>query len=130
MQADRSMDNREFCDEMLSRLERPLSFIGERRQNYIVFEGQWTNIKDLLKKAQEDPSFRSRAKAKLLGRLEEIKEELRQENLTKSEAEDLYEEGTAIRRLNYLMERRSMDGEEDRHVDTKRWIRYGRSISP
>ncbi|MFO8050625.1 MAG: hypothetical protein R6V01_02860 [Thermoplasmatota archaeon] len=130
MTFDRPKDNREFCDEMLSKLERPLSFIGERRQNYIVFEGEWTNIKTLLKRAQEEPSFRSRSRGVLLGRLEEIKDELGHENLTKSEAEDLYEEGTAIRRLIHLMDRRSKDGEEDRHVDTKRWIRYGRSISP
>ena len=126
----RAVDNREFCAEMLAKLERPLSFIGERRQSFIVFDGKWTNIHALVKKAGTDRSFKDRARPLLHKRLKEIKDDLRSEMFTKEEAENLYEEGIAIKRAIYLLDRGPMKMDDDRHTDTRRWIRYGRSISP
>lgn len=124
------MDNREFCAEMLAKLERPLSFIGERRQNFLVYEGQWTNIKNLITRASSDPKFKTKLRPALFQRLSDIKDDLRMERLTKNEAQDLYEEGIAIKRTIYLLDRSSMGIDEDRHGDTRRWLKYGRSISP
>ncbi|MEA3558310.1 MAG: hypothetical protein U9R75_03555 [Candidatus Thermoplasmatota archaeon] len=130
MTSDRAVDNREFCAEMLVKLDRPLSFIGERRQNFVVFDGEWTDIRTLLRKAGINRSFKDRARTLLQGRLKEIKDELRSENLTREEAEGLYEEGIAVKRAIHLLDRGSMEIDEDRHSDTRRWIRYGRSVSP
>ncbi|MFW3145838.1 MAG: hypothetical protein ACMUIE_03390 [Thermoplasmatota archaeon] len=129
MEGDCRTSSREYCTEILAKLERPMSFIGERRLNFILFGGEWSNVEEIIERASKDRTFRDKARPMLVDRFNEIKEDLRTDPLRKEEAEALFEEGIAIKRAIYLIDRRSMEIDEDKHGDMKRWLKYGRSIS-
>jgi hypothetical protein len=124
-----SEEDRSYCAELLAKLERPLSFIGEKRNRFILFENRWINVDLLLKEASEDPKVRNRLMPGLMDRLQEIKEDLSSTCMTREEAIDLFEEGIAIKRAIHLLNSGSIKTEDDPHGDIRRWLNYGRRIS-
>lgn len=123
-----SEEDERFCIELLGKLERPLSFIGEKRNRYIMYEGSWVNIDGLLKGASVDQKKRNRLIQGLMKRLKEIRIELSSTCMTREEAIDLYEEGIAIKRAIHVLNSRGVEQEDDPHGDTRRWLNYGRRI--
>ena len=124
-----SEEDRNFCGELLAKLERPLSFIGEKRNRFILFEGKWVNVDQLLDSASSDPKIRNKVMPELMERLGEIKEELSSTCMTREEAIDLFEEGIAIKRAIHLLNSGSVKAESDPHGDIRRWLNYGKRIS-
>jgi hypothetical protein len=124
-----SDEDRNYCTRLLAKLERPLSFIGEKRNRYIMFRGDWVNVDNLLKEASTDPKLRNSLMPGLLERLSEIRNELSSTCMTKEEAIDLFEEGVAIKRAIHLINSGSVKTEDDPHGDIRRWLNYGKRIS-
>ena len=87
-----SEDDRNYCASLLAKLERPLSFIGEKRNRFIMFNGNWVNVDQLLKEASKDPKLRNELIPGLLDRLSEIRDDLSSTCMTKEEAIDLFED--------------------------------------
>jgi len=123
-----SEEDERFCIELLGKLERPLSFIGEKRNRYIMYEGSWVNIDRLLDEASVDQKKRNKLRPGLMKRLNEIRSELSSTCMTREEAIDLYEEGIAIKRAIHVLNSRGVKQEDDPHSDTRRWLNYGRRI--
>jgi hypothetical protein len=124
-----STEDSEYCIQLLAKLERPLSFIGEKRNRYIMFDGKWVNVDKLLEEASMDPKARDRLKPKLMERLNEIKEDLSSTCMTREEAIDLFEEGIAIKRAIHVLNSGSIKVEDTPHGDIRRWLNYGKRIS-
>ena len=124
-----SEEDERFCSQLLGKLERPLSFIGEKRNRYIMFEGDWVNVDRLLEEASGDARKRDRLMQGLMKRFNEIRSELSSTCMTREEAIDLYEEGIAIKRAIHILNSRGVKSEDDPHGDTRRWLNYGRQIS-
>lgn len=124
-----SEEDSNYCSQLLAKLERPLCFIGEKRNRFIMFDGDWVNVDQLLETASGDPKVRSRTMPKLMDRLSEIKEELSSTCMTREEAIDLFEEGIAIKRAIHLLNSGSVRSEDDPHSDIRRWLNYGKRIS-
>lgn len=124
-----SEDDRSYCSELLAKLERPLSFIGEKRNRFIFFKGKWVDVDGLLEEASRDQRKRSSLMQELRDRLKDIKEELSSTCMTREEAIDLFEEGVAIKRAIYLLNTGSVKREEDSHGDIRRWLAYGKRIT-
>ncbi|MBN1389347.1 MAG: hypothetical protein JXA22_01770 [Candidatus Thermoplasmatota archaeon] len=122
-------DDQRYCIELLAKLERPLSFIGEKRNRFILFKGQWMDVDRLLEDASKDPRKRDGLRQELMGRLGEIKEQLTSTCMTREEAIDLFEEGVAVKRAIHLLGSVAQSREEDPHSDIRRWLAYGRRIS-
>jgi hypothetical protein len=123
-----SEEDERFCSQLLGKLERPLSFIGEKRNRYIMFEGSWVDVDKLLDEATGDPRKRDKMMPVLMKRLNEIRSDLSSTCMTREEAIDLYEEGIAIKRAIHILNSRGVKREEDPHGDTRRWLNYGRQI--
>lgn len=124
-----SQESRNYCSQLLAKLERPLSFIGEKRNRFILFDGKWVNVDQLLDKASLDPRVRNKLMPGLMDRLNEIKDELSSTCMTKEEAIDLFEEGIAIKRAIHLLNSGSINSVDDPHGDIRRWLNYGKRIS-
>ena len=124
-----SEEDRGFCSELLAKLERPLSFIGEKRNRFIYFDGKWVDVDRLIEQATNEPSRRNVILPGLLRRLNEIREELSNTCMTREEAIDLFEEGIAIKRAIHLLNSGSIKREEDPHGDMRRWLAYGKRIN-
>jgi len=118
-----------YCTELLAKLERPLSFIGEKRNRFIYFKGQWVDVDRLLEEASKDPRKRDRLMPELMDRLNEIRESLSTTCITREEAIDLFEEGIAIKRAIHLLNSGSVKKEDDPHGDIRRWLSYGKRIT-
>jgi len=118
-----------YCSELLAKLERPLSFIGEKRNRFIYFRGQWVDVDKLLEEASRDPRKRDRLMPELMDRLNEIREGLSTTCITREEAIDLFEEGIAIKRAIHLLNSGSVKKEDDPHGDIRRWLSYGKRIT-
>jgi len=119
----------DHCGHLLAKLERPLSFIGEKRNRFILFEGKWVNVDHLMEEASNDPRIRNKMMPGLMERLGEIKDELSNGCMRKEEAIDLFEEGVAIKRAIHLLNSGSIRKEDDPHGDIRRWLNYGKRIS-
>lgn len=113
--------------DLMRKLENPLGFIGESTLTHVMYEGGWTRVSDILKKARKGPSNKDRVLSSLRERLEEIRSRLRSPTLSKDEAFSLFEEGITVKKAIYTLRNDVM--ESDDHTDTKRWLHYGRSIS-
>jgi hypothetical protein len=124
-----SEDDRNHCSQLLARLERPLCFIGEKRNKFILYQGNWINVDQLLKEASKDPKVRNALMPNLMDRLNEIRDYLSSSCMTREEAIDLFEEGIAIKRAIHLLNSGSVKSEEDPHGDIRRWLNYGKRIS-
>ncbi|MGA1792519.1 MAG: hypothetical protein ACMUHM_01060 [Thermoplasmatota archaeon] len=124
-----SEEDRNYCSELLAKLERPLSFIGEKRNRFIYFRGQWVDVDKLIEEASKEPRKRDRLMPELMDRLNEIKEDLSTTCMTREEAIDLFEEGIAIKRAIHLLNSGSVKREDDPHGDIRRWLSYGKRIT-
>ena len=124
-----SEEESSYSSDLLAKLERPLSFIGEKRNRFILFDGRWVNVDRLLDSAAKDPKLRSRILPMLMDRLNEIKDDLSSTCMAREEAIDLFEEGVAIKRAIHLLNSGSVKSEDDPHGDIRRWLNYGKRIS-
>jgi hypothetical protein len=124
-----SEEDSDYCTHLLAKLERPLSFIGEKRNRFIMFDGNWVNVDQLLEKASKDPKFRNKLMPRLMERLSEVREILSSACMSREEAIDLFEEGIAIKRAIHLLNSGSVKSEDDSHGDIRRWLNYGKQIS-
>jgi hypothetical protein len=113
--------------DLMRKLENPLGFSGESTLTHVMYEGAWTRVSDILKKARKGPSQKDRVLSSLRERLEEIRSKMRSPTLSKDEAYSLFEEGITVKKSIYTL--RNDVAESDEHSDTKRWLNYGRSIS-
>ena len=124
-----SEEESSYSSDLLAKLERPLSFIGEKRNRFILFDGRWVNVDQLLDSAAKDPKLRSRILPMLMDRLNEIRDDLSSTCMAREEAIDLFEEGVAIKRAIHLLNSGSVKSEDDPHGDIRRWLNYGKRIS-
>lgn len=124
-----SEDDHNYCSGLLAKLERPLSFIGEKRNRFIFFRGKWVDVDVLLEEVKDDPRKRSNMMQDLMERLNEIKSELSSTCMTREEAIDLFEEGVAIKRAVHLLNTGSVNRDEGSHGDIRRWLAYGKRIT-
>ncbi|MDG6225911.1 MAG: hypothetical protein QCI82_10420 [Candidatus Thermoplasmatota archaeon] len=115
-----------YEEELIRKLKRPLSFMGEERVRYFHLDGTWVDLDHL-----HDVFDPSKTVPMLKDRLEEIIRSLSEDSPDRDRAKDLYLEGQSIRRVLHMIkkgERRS-DEYQLRKSDIQRWVDYSRRIS-
>jgi len=118
-----------YCSDLLRRLDRPLSFIGASRASFALIDDEWIDLDRYAASVKGDPEIRDRFKNKLRDRLQYLRERLASCPVSRIEALALYEEGVAVKRTILLLDQPLSIPDPDVHADTRRWLRYGRTIS-
>jgi hypothetical protein len=124
---DETSDSETLRMDLLRKLENPLGFIGENTLSHVCFNGKWTRVKDIFEKASVSSHSKDRVLTSLRERMDEIKERMTKDSISKEEAFSLFEEGITVKKTLYSL--RNDVFEDAKHSDTRRWLNYGRSIS-
>ena len=126
---ERELDRarRTSCEELIRKLEGPLSFVGEAGSHYVMLDGKRQDLGGLIEGAKGSIDERDALASELSRRLQEIKEKLRTCSPDTREPKALYEEGVAIKRAIYLLSKRGRE-DIDPHEDLRRWLEYGRNF--
>ena len=114
-------------EQLLQKLKKPMSYIGEERTHYAYLGGSWVDLKEVISR-QWNPD---RALPLLKERLYEIMQCLEDECVADPLADDLYKEAQGIRWAMSVMTAggKSRDPLDERKDDARRWIDYSRKIS-
>ena len=113
--------------DLMRKLENPLSFIGESTLSHICYEGSWTRVSDIIKRAKKGPKSKDQVLNSLRERLQEIRTLMRDSNISAGEAQSLFEEAITVKKAIYTL--RDDVADQEKHSDTRRWLNYGRTIS-
>lgn len=115
--------------ELLRKLRKPMSFVGEETGEYVYLGGVWVNIdKVLIDRSDSDDIIREKPPVDALRkRLSEIEDKLGSGEEDPSSEMELYKEGMAIKRSLYIITRKTK-GFDSPVADTKRWLDYGKRI--
>jgi hypothetical protein len=113
--------------DLIRKLENPLSFIGESTLSHICFDGSWTRVSDIISRARKGPKSKDRVLNSLRERLQEIRSQMKDSNMSSGELQSLFEEGVTVKKAIYTLKDDVSD--DEKHSDTRRWLDYGRSIS-
>ena len=115
--------------ELLRKLRKPLSFVGEKTGEYVYLGGVWVNIdKVIIDRANKDDLVHEKPPVEALRkRLSEIEELLGSMKQDIASEMDLFREGMAIKKALYIITRKT-DDTDSPVADTRRWLEYGKRI--
>ncbi|MGA1821761.1 MAG: hypothetical protein ACMUIG_04480 [Thermoplasmatota archaeon] len=115
--------------ELLRKLRKPLSFVGERTGEYVYLGGVWVNIdKVIIDRTSTDDLIHEKPPVEALRkRLSEIEELLGSQKQDPESEMDLFREGMAIKKALYIITRKT-DSNDSPVADARRWLEYGKRI--